>query len=293
MDPVSALVDLGGYAPRASLCGLGVTKHALERACREGRVVRIHRGIYGVGLSGGIDGLRAAVVLLGGVVSHDAAAVLWDLEMVEPPRPFLTVPRNRGGCRPPGVTVVRADVDEVEVRRGLKVTTPLRTVLDCARQLPLAEAVVIADSALRKGLITIDELRASAAKAGGPKSPRVRRVAGLADPKAASVLESLIRVLLVENGLAPDASQYAVRNEHGELIAWVDFAYLLARLLVEADGFEFHRERADYRKDRRRANAFCRLNWRLLRFSWEDVRFDPEYVVDAVRFELAKVMAQM
>jgi hypothetical protein len=30
------------------------------------------------------------------------------------------------------------------------------------------------------------------------------------------------------------------------------------------------------------------LNWRLLRFSWEDVRFDPDYVVQAVAFELAK-----
>ena len=61
---------------------------------------------------------------------------------------------------------------------------------------------------------------------------------------------------------------------------------MLLHLTVER--FEFHRERSDYRKDRRRANAYCRLDWRLLRFTWEDIRLEPDYVVEAVRTELAK-----
>ena len=70
-------------------------------------------------------------------------------------------------------------------------------------------------------------------------------------------------------------------------IAIADLAYVLARLLIEADGFEFHRERSDYRKDRRKANAFLVGGWMLLRFSWEDVMGSPDYVVATVRAALA------
>jgi very-short-patch-repair endonuclease len=94
-------------------------------------------------------------------------------------------------------------------------------------------------------------------------------------------------VPLVRAGPAPPAPPPALRPGRAA-VARVALAYPTARLLVEADGYEFHRERADYRRDRRRANAFCRLDWSLLRFSWEDMRHDPDYVVAAVRYELAK-----
>jgi hypothetical protein len=288
VDPVAVLAELGGFASRAGLLRAGVSRHFLDQAVREGRVLRVHRGIYGPGLEQGTDALRAAVAVLAGVVSHDSAAALWGLEMIHRPRMVVTIPRNRGTKRASGVRVVRADVGETEVQNGLRVTSVLRTVLDCARALPLVEAVVLADSALRKGLICIEELRGAAQRTFGARAVRVRRVAALADPNAGSVLESVLRVLLATNGLAPEQTQYAVIDENGDVIAWVDFAYLAARLLVEADGFEFHRERADYRKDRRRANAYCRLGWRLLQFSWEDIRLDPDYVIESVRFELAK-----
>ena len=288
MDPVGALAQLGGYASRSALVGHGVTRHALYRALDQGRIVRLQRGVYGLGLPSGTTTLAAATVSLRGVASHDSAAVLWDLEMVHQPRYRVTVPRNRSRARFEGVDVRRADVGETEVRHGLRVTSALRTVLDCARDLSLPEAVVIADSALRHGLITIQELRRAAGGARGRAAGRVQRVAALADPRCGSVLESLLRVLLVEAGLLPDRTQHAIYDDSGRLVAIVDFAWLRARLIVEADGFEFHRDRSDYRKDRRRANAYCRYDWRLLRFSWEDVRFDPDYVIEAVRHELAK-----
>ena len=106
--------------------------------------------------------------------------------------------------------------------------------------------------------------------------------------RAESVLESLLRVLLACAGLAPDEAQWVIRDAGGRFVARVDFVYLAARLIVEADGFDFHSSRDAYRKDRRKANAYCREDWSLLRFSWEDIRLDPDYVVDAVRAELAK-----
>lgn len=288
MDPVAALEQLGGYATRAALLRLGVARRALAASVLQGTVLRLRRGVYALGLPDGLDHLRGAAIVLAGVVSHDSAAVLWGLELAHRPTPTVTVSRDRSRAHYDGVRVRRADVAETVVRDGLRVTSVIRTVLDCAADLPLDEAIVIADSALRAGLTTKRELVSAARAVHGPHARRVRKVARLADERSGSVLESLLRVLLTEAGLAPDQSQFTVRDERGRPVGRFDFVYLRARLIVEADGFEFHSGRADYRKDRRRGNACCRADWSLLRFSWEDVRLYPEYVVEMVRYELAK-----
>ena len=280
--------ELGGFATRAALTAAGVTRHQLAVAVDEHRVTRLRRGVYGLGLPEGVSSLRAAAVALRAVVSHDSAAVLWGLDVTHEPKQRVTVPRNRSRARFAGVQVVRSDIEETEVRDGLRVTDVLRTVIDCATVLTTEDAVVIADSALRRGLVTIDELVTAAARRRGRHATRVLRVVSLADPRAESVLESLLRVLLVCAGLAPDEAQWVIRDAGGRFVARVDFVYLAARLIVEADGFDFHSSRDAYRKDRRKANAYCREDWSLLRFSWEDIRLDPDYVVDAVRAELAK-----
>ncbi len=287
MDPRDALDTLGGYATRAALLGEGVTRHGLAVAVSERRVVRLRRGVYALGMPDGMAALRAAAVALKGVVSHDSAAIMWGLEVVHEPRQRITVARNRSRATFDGVVVSRGDVGATVVREGLRVTSVIRTLLDCAAVLALEEAVVVVDSAFRMGLVTPAELSLAARRVRGPHARKVRRVVRLSDPKSESVLESLLRVLLVLSGIAPDQSQFVLRDSSGR-IGRVDFVYLRARLIVEADGFEFHSNRADYRRDRRRSNAFCRLDWSLLRFTWEDVRFHPEYVVEAVRFELSK-----
>jgi very-short-patch-repair endonuclease len=48
--------------------------------------------------------------------------------------------------------------------------------------------------------------------------------------------------------------------------------------VVEADSFEWHGNRASVRRDCRRYNALAIRGWIVLRFSWEDVMFQPQYV---------------
>ena len=112
-------------------------------------------------------------------------------------------------------------------------------------------------------------------------------MAELVDPLSGSVLETLLRVLLHLAGLPAPETQHEVHEADGSFVARVDFAWPGARLVVEADGFAFHSDRAAYRSDRRRVNALERLGWRVLRPSWEDVRHHPEEVVRTVRACLA------
>lgn len=60
---------------------------------------------------------------------------------------------------------------------------------------------------------------------------------------------------------------------------------------MEADGYAYHSDRAAYRRDRERLNQLERLGWRVLRFTWEDVRGRPDHVVALVRECLAAAAA--
>ena len=237
------------------------------------------------------EALRTALAQTGGIASHQDAARLWGIELALPGAGrHTTVPRSWSRRSRAGVTAHRADVSAVDVqsRAGIPVTSPIRTLFDLCRALCLPEAVVAVDSALRRGLVSAEELvGALAALPPGRGRPRVRAVLALVDPASGSVLESLCRVLLVQAGLAPPVTQLEVRGARGALVGRVDFAWPDALLVVEVDGFAFHADRERYRTDRRRANELVLAGWRVLRFSWEDVVAAPDRVVATVRSALA------
>ena len=238
-----------------------------------------------------IDATEALRRLAPAWLSHETAARTLGLELLHDGEQRITVARNRSRLTLPGWTVVRADVppDDRDSREGLACTGVARTLLDLARVLPLDEAVVVADSALRLGAVRWERLsHLGGAMGRGATGPR--RVHQHLDPRSGSVLESLLRVLLAEAGLPAPLTQYRVLD-HGDEVARVDFCWPGARLVVEADGYAFHSSRDDYRRDRRRMNELERLGWRVLRFSWEDVTQRPDHVVGLVRACLVPLAA--
>ena len=217
------------------------------------------------------------------VLSHESAARTHGIELVEPGQETVTVPRNRGRVIVPGHRVVRADLaggDRVVVGE-VAVTSVERTLVDLSRRLPPDEGVAAADSALRQGMISTEDLRAALLGCRGRGAAGPRAISLLMDARSESVLESLTRTLLVLGGLRP-VLQFVIRDQAGRFIARVDFCWPEQRLVVEADGFAFHADRAAYRHDRDRLNQLERLGWRVLRFTWEDVRHRPEHVLRLV-----------
>lgn len=215
-------------------------------------------------------------------LSHESAARAHGIELVDddggPCR--ITVPRNQSRVTAKGWEVVRADIPAAQIVfvGGLRMASAVRTVLDlsCVLELPLA--IAAGDSALRSKLTTVGDLRAAALG----RRHGLARFMSLLDPSAGSVLESLLRVLLTTAGLAGFTTQHAIYDRRGEFVARVDFCWFAHRLIVEADGFAFHSDRLSYRRDRDRMNELERLGWRVLRFTWEDVRSRPQSVVALV-----------
>jgi hypothetical protein len=201
-----------------------------------------------------------------------------------PPLPKLILPP---GARDQGLRVFRASLsaDEVELFGIVLITVAARTAIDLATVLPLAKAVVTLDSALRSGQVKIDELRTGQVerRAG---SPSARRALRLADPLAGGVAESEARVLFHRAGLPTPISQYAVRL--GDLAAMADFAWPAHMTIVEIDGREWHTARDAFQRDRTRQNALVQAGWLVLRFTVDDIRFRPEYVVSEIRRALSR-----
>lgn len=287
------LARQGGVARRRDVLKAGLTRRRLSRLVREGRLrLLTPHLVTNVDQPAPDEALRALAIGLDATVSHEDAALLWGMELVTTPElRSVTVGRDRSRNGRAGAVVHRSDLadgDRVS-RDGIWLTSELRTVLDLCRSLPLPEAVAATDSALRRGLVSVEELTAAlCALPAGRGRARIARVLRLVDPECGSVLESLCRVLLTLAGMAPEETQLVVRSAAGRWIGRVDFAWPSARLVVETDGFAFHADRAQYRSDRRRGNALVLAGWRVLRFSWEDVVHQPEEVVAAVRDALAE-----
>ncbi len=266
----------GGRADRASLLR-HVTAHDIAVAVTAGDLVRVARGLY---VLPQLPDEHVAAATCRGVVSHATAAQVHGLDLVSPPHAVhVTVPRGARPSVPKQVTLHRCRLEPADVDGH--VTSVVRTVMDCCRSMPFREALAVADAASR--VIDLDELRRAAARPGPGRARRVS-VTAAADPRAANPFESALRGSLIGAGihLTP---QVTIGTRGGEYR--VDLADVQRRAVVEADSHTWHGNRSALSRDCRRYDELVRAGWRVLRFSWEHVMFDADWVVDVVGDVLA------
>ena len=94
-----------------------------------------------------------------------------------------------------------------------------------------------------------------------------------ADGRAANPFESVLR------GIAKQVPGLEVEPQ--QWVGDVGRADLMDRrlgLVIEAESFEFHADSASFARDVRRYTLFVRNGFIVVRFTWKDVMFDPDYV---------------
>jgi very-short-patch-repair endonuclease len=252
------------------------SRRAIEQAVAEGALVRVARGRYTLPAT---PSALSRAHALNGVVSHESAAQLWFLETLHPPGiQHVTVRAGSDVRGPRGTRLHWTDLEEHE-RSGL-VTTPLRTVIDCARTLPFADGLAVADSALRRREVSRSDLVAAARAVRGRGSVAARRVAGLADGRAANPFESALRATVLDLGLHGFTPQAPFRTPR--LRGFVDLGDQERKVALEADSFAFHGARDALDRDCRRYDELVRSGWVVLRFSWEQVMYDAGWVASTV-----------
>jgi very-short-patch-repair endonuclease len=277
MHVAQALDRLGGVAGFRELEQL-VSRHEITKACRDGQILRLRRNVY---TTPALDEARAAAAQVNGVVSHLSAAIAHGWKVKVPPRqPMVTVRRNAHPKDTTGIELTYADWTADDVVNGT--TGRVRTVIDCARALPFDQALAVADSALRSGKVTREQLEKAAQASPRTGRSRVLRVVREASPRAANPFESVLRAIALDvPGLV-----VVPQGEVG-LVGHADLIDERLRIAIEADSYEFHSLPEAFRYDVRRYTDMVRLGWVVVRFVWEDVMQKPEYV----RGVLADVVA--
>lgn len=264
---------LGGVATRDMLVRL-TSRRALDAAVAAGDLVKVNRGRYAVPAAHASTELALKVsghvCLVSAALAHG-----WKVKVV-PERPQIAVPKDR---RLDAATRAAMHVSCIDLRdehiEGL-CTTAAKTLEMCGRRLPFEKALAIADSALRDGFPP-EELDSVARAARGPGAARLRRVAAHADGRAANPFESVLRAIALDVPGLDVEPQVRLRGDLG-LVVRPDLVDRRLRIVLEADSFEWHGDRAALRRDARRYGLLVANGWVVLRFAWEDVMHDQAWV---------------
>jgi predicted transcriptional regulator of viral defense system len=163
----------GGYFNAAQARAHAVSRQLLEHHLRQGRFERIRRGLYRIQgyPTAEHDDMREAwmtIASTGALLSHESALALLDLSDNIPDAVHLLVARKHRGLRRPTGVVLHTHPDSEAIptvwRDGLPLTAPARTLLDVAPRLQPEQLSMAITQALRRGLLTTEQLREEAAR---------------------------------------------------------------------------------------------------------------------------------
>jgi very-short-patch-repair endonuclease len=256
---IQTLDRMGGIASVRALRARGVPIGVIRGAVKAGMVQPVRKGWIASSLAS--PDLLRAVVLGGrlGCVSAAGHLGLWTLAPDD--KLHVAIPRHSGRAtahREPNV--VPHWTSDSWAAHDSAVESIDRVIVQVATCLPTELAVATIDSALNQrfaSLLHVSELLASVL-------PDRQDLVTLLEPLSQSGLESLCRVRLLRLG-------YRVRSQVA--IAGVGIVDLVIgdRLVIEADGYKWHRTRQDFENDRRRDLRLAALGYRVLRLTYAQI----------------------
>ena len=191
----------------------------------------------------------------------------------------------------PGVAMHRVPLrsDEVTEYDGLADTTMVRTAIDCVRVLPRRQATAFLDRALQQHWVSLADLDLEVARTSGRHGTPQLRVLRDACAEGDAESERLLHRVLRQAGIEGWRANAPV--DVGFAILKFDVVFAALRLIVEVDGFATHTKRDRFTSDRTRQNAIEVRGWRILRFTWDHVANQPDYVIASVRQMIAAIQA--
>ena len=271
----------------------GLTPRMLQHWAISGEITSLERGVWGI--SGAPDSLerRALAVVLshghGAALCRSSAAWLWKLpgRRLEP----IVVIRQRDEHLPSTAssrTSRLLEGTDVTVRRGIPVTTPVRTVFDLAgRQHPERTRKDLNDL-MARGLVTtaiLDEALDRLAARGRTGIRTMRELIAEVHEKgvpAGSALELVVEDLLDTAGYRHMERQVPVHDRHG-FIARLDFGDRRRRIAIEVDSDRFHHGLIDRQLDRRKTVRLEACGWTVVRIAEPEIWHERSALVSRLR----------
>ncbi|MFC5140226.1 DUF559 domain-containing protein [Actinomycetospora rhizophila] len=207
----------------------------------------------------------------------DSAAWWWGLLDTAPTRTRAAVPPDRRPRPRDDVDVVRraiAPADRVRVS-GIAVTARALTVLDAAAVLGLDAGAEVADRALQKEMVTVEKLRETHTRTAGRRGTTIGgEIIALAAGGAASWAERTLHTEMRAAGVVGwSANTEIVLPGYGRALG--DVVFEEEKVIVEVDGWAYHRDLRAFLRDGPRQSALAAAGWVVLRTHWYELRGQP------------------
>ncbi|HUR77455.1 MAG TPA: DUF559 domain-containing protein [Acidimicrobiales bacterium] len=224
-------------------------------------------------------------------LSHRAAAQMWEMHdfggVID-----VIVARNRLP-RLKGVSVHRSrDLDRFHmprVRHRIPITPPALTLLDLGAVVDwwlvkeAMEQAFVTKVVTPKGLQAAYEIVARPGRRGAGVIRRLLENRSLGSTPADAKSEVKFADLCEKFGLPRPVFHFAVYDDNAVFVAEPDFAYPDRKIRIEIDSVSIHGTADALQSDLERQNKLVNLGWTVLRFSWHDLVYRPEYVVRTVQ----------
>lgn len=289
LDPrISARLEAQqGVSSVTELVELGVSRHVVDRAVRNGLVVRLRRNVvvdaevWRAAAPSARHELRARGTARAwrGVpfaLSHHSALALHDIPVYAVDHRVHLVRRGDWGARSGTTTRIHPPVPDEQVGSvdGIPVVSAGLAALQVAAVFGVEAGLVSADTVLRRHPGT--DFRALLCNARlGNQEGRAAVVAEEADGLSESPGESRCRWLLRTADLPPAQPQVWIRDGMGRS-ARVDFL-LPERVIVEFDGLMKYQQADDLAEEKLREDWLRSLGYEVVRLTWADLS-DPRRV---------------
>ena len=278
---MSLATEQAGAISTSQLDALGVSVASRKWLVSSGRLIRVRRGLYVLAGSEKTWRCRLWLALLDVgspvFVCRRSAAAVWALDGFREGTIEVGVPPPRHPRTPEVIRYRTIGRQDLELRDGMLITTPARTLVDVAGVVDASIVERSLECVLRRQLTSVDALRILSAG----RTPGARVIRNLLDqrplglPPTESDAETLFVFIARSMALPEPIRQYPVRYRGRDYR--LDFAWPERRLASEVDGGEVHGP-GQLTADLRRQNQIVLAGWTILRFSWSMIVYDPDLV---------------
>lgn len=172
--------------------------------------------------------------------------------------------------------------EHARLHKGVRVSKPVRLMIELAAVLDFVDLVVAGDSMLRVFGIKAESLRAALSTRDDYWSGAARHAAEYIRNEVDSPMETRLRMLIVLADLPEPVVNFKIRDENGDVIVRFDLCYPAERLVVEYDGRQHVEILAQWEADNERREYLDEGEWRTLKVRSGGIYVDPGRTVERV-----------
>lgn len=278
-----------GVVSRRQLVELGISEDSIDRQLVTGRLALIHRGVYAVGHTARALHTREMAALLAcgidrSTLSHTSAARVWRMLPPDTRDKGVDISVWNGQPRYKGIRIHRPlDLGDSDCRwhGPIRITSPIRTLLDIARSRQASCLDSAVNEALILGVVKDHELERLVLDSPSRRGICLLERQLVDKGYTRSAAEEKMRKLIKAHGLPP-----AIANTHVAGYE-VDFLWPGFDVIVEVDGFKFHRTRLKSDRDTLKTGSLQDAGYTVIRVNWTLISESPDKVAGWIRSAIA------